>query len=121
MLQSANPHNYNELRKRARALRTQQTPAEKVLWNYLRQRPCGVKFLRQHIIANYIVDFFAYEKALIIEVDGDYHNNPEQQAADKARQDFLERNGYTVLRFTNDQVVHHAPQIYLQIKESLSN
>lgn len=121
MLQSANPHNYSELRERARALRSNQTPAEKVLWEFLLQRPLGVKSLRQHIISSYIVDFFAYSKSLVIEVDGEYHNGHEQQTADRERQSFLERHGCHVLRFTNDEVIYSTKQVCQQIKDYLSS
>ena len=56
--------------ERAVELRKNQTKAEEILWDYLRTRPLGYKFRRQHPYFNFIFDFYCYSLKLIIEVDG---------------------------------------------------
>ncbi|MCL5994855.1 MAG: endonuclease domain-containing protein, partial [Chloroflexi bacterium] len=71
---------------RSRALRQQQTDAEKHLWRLLRDRQFhGAKFRRQHPIGNYILDFYCHEAKLAIELDGSQHAEPDQAAHDAVR------------------------------------
>ncbi|MBU6458584.1 MAG: DUF559 domain-containing protein [Bradyrhizobium sp.] len=87
----------------ARRLRIDQTDAEKVLWNRIRNRQVdGHKFVRQQPIENYICDFVCRERRLIIEVDGSQHN---ESAADAVRDRRLSEGGYRVLRFWNNEVL----------------
>lgn len=89
---------------RARKLRRRQTPAEAALWQLLRgRRLAGLKFKRQHPIDRYVADFACESIRLIIEVDGDAHD--DQAAADADRQAALERLGWLVIRFSNDDVL----------------
>lgn len=110
---------YKLLRERAREMRKRATSAEKVLWQKLRERPLNVKFLRQHIIGDYIADFFAYEQRLVIEVDGSYHDSPEQRERDLQRDDYLRKKNYQILRFTNEDVIYHTKDVLQTIKENL--
>jgi len=80
------------------------TEGERVLWNELRAKKTGNRFLRQHAIGEYIVDFVCLERKVIVEVDGGYHAEALQQMMDTQRQDWLESQGYIVLRYTNEQV-----------------
>lgn len=90
--------------RRARSLRQWQTPAERALWNILRNRRfLGLKFRRQTAVGPFIVDFYCPEYRLIIEVDGSIHD--DQKEMDLWRQRKLERDGYGVLRCTNAQVL----------------
>jgi very-short-patch-repair endonuclease len=87
----------------ARRLRTDQTDAETVLWNRIRNRQIdGHKFVRQQPIGNYICDLVCRERLLIIEVDGGQHN---ESAADFMRDRRLNEAGYRVLRFWNNDVL----------------
>jgi len=102
---TANPLGYEKLLIFAREMRKQPTPTEEILWERLRKRQvASSKFLRQHIIGFFIADFFCAEKKLIIEVDGGYHQLPEVKLSDEERTKMLEANGFTVLRFTNEEV-----------------
>jgi len=90
----------NPLFEQSRRLRRDQTPAERALWEELRNRKLGnYKFRRQHNIANFIVDFYCAEKKLNIEVDGGIH--AKQRDDDLTRTERLVSLGYKVLRFTN--------------------
>ena len=91
--------------KIARLLRQEQTKAEKKLWGYLRNRQVeNLKFRRQHPLKEYIVDFFCEEYGIIIELDGDYHNQTNQIEKDALRDARLENLGFHVLRFENRMV-----------------
>ena len=92
-----------ELYERARELRRNMTPAEKILWAKVRHnRLNGLQFRRQQIIDGYIVDFYCHAKALIVEVDGDIHD--QQISYDAERDTYLTSRGFQILRFTNDEV-----------------
>lgn len=89
----------------ARNLRQRQTPAEVILWEALRNRRlAGLKFRRQHPIANtaYVVDFLCYDARLVIELDGEVHT--KHKTEDTLRQANIEAQGFRVLRFKNEAV-----------------
>jgi very-short-patch-repair endonuclease len=91
---------------RARELRKNSSYLERRLWSILRDRRlANLKFRRQVPIGQYIVDFLCIEHRLIVELDGDSHN--ERGKYDFRRQSILEANGYRVLRVSNDDVLHH--------------
>jgi very-short-patch-repair endonuclease len=89
----------------ARKLRKAPTPAEAKLWTYLRGNKLnGVNFRRQHAIGNYVPDFCSPKAKLIIELDGGQHL--EQEEYDNERTQYLESQGYKVIRFWNSQVMN---------------
>ena len=86
-------------------LRKNSTIQEKRLWNLIKNRQFhNLRFKRQVPIGNYIVDFLCPEKHLVIEIDGGQHNEPEIIEYDKRRTQFLESNGYKVIRFWNNDI-----------------
>lgn len=90
----------------ARDLRQKQTDVEKLLWAKLRDRRlAGTKFRRQHPIGNYIVDFVSLDRKLVIELDGGQHNTKMGKLRDKQRVEQLQKEGYKVLRFWNNEVL----------------
>ena len=109
-----------ELKNRARELRSNQTDVEAKLWRRLRDRQVfGVKFRRQHPIGPYIVDFCCPDRDLVVVLDGGQH--VEQASADQARTRFLESEGYRVVRFWNHEVLSQADAILAEIARLLSN
>ena len=103
---------------RAGELRKEPTPAERKLWAYLRlMREDGVRFRRQHAIGPVITDFCAPRKKLIVELDGSQHL--EQEEYDKGRADYLESQGYKVIRFWNNDVMNNPEGVILAIKVAL--
>jgi very-short-patch-repair endonuclease len=89
----------------ARNLRKRDTWAEKLMWNWLRDRSFSeYKFRRQHSYGPHILDFFCLEALVNIELDGSGHGFPEQQAADQERDAWLEERGVRVLRFWNHRL-----------------
>lgn len=107
---------FSGLVEEARELRKKQTPAEELLWNLLRNRKLnGLKFRRQHQVGQYIADFFCNEKKLIVELDGEVHNNPEQQRHDSIRDKYLTTSGFKVLRFKNEEVLNNTEDVLQKI------
>ncbi len=92
------------LLQRARELRQPQTKAEQKVWAAVRNQQLGFKLRRQHPIHRFIVDFYCAEAKLVIEIDGDSHNEPDQQEYDARRTEVLQLLGCHVLRFTNEDV-----------------
>ena len=94
----------------AKILHRNMTPAEAKLWTHLRaHRLKDVHFRNQHAIGNYVVDFCAPRRKLIIELDGSQHL--EQEEYDIERTAFLESKGYRVLRFWNNQVMNEIENV----------
>lgn len=112
---------YNPLLKeRARELRSKMTEAEVILWQHLRMRQVkGMKFLRQRPILNYIVDFYAPEARLVIEVDGGHHFEDETMEYDKTRDADLKGLGLKVLRFNNLEVLQNIEGVAERIEEEV--
>jgi very-short-patch-repair endonuclease len=95
-----------ELRDRARDLRQMLTTAEIELWKHVRKGKAeGHHFRRQHPIDEFIVDFCCVKQRLCVELDGDYHEEPEALAYDQWRQRRLESLGWKVIRFRNEDVL----------------
>ncbi len=89
-------------------LRRMMTEAETLLWGILRTEvhlPAGTHFRRQMPIGSYVVDFVSVKLRLIVEVDGPVHNDAKQIEYDARRDEYLRGEGFTVLRFTNDEVM----------------
>ena len=103
----------------AKLNRKNYTEAENILWQELRNNKLGEKFRRQHPIKNYIADFICLQKALIIEADGGYHESEEQKQADDNRERILNEIGFTVLRFTNEEIITTPKSVLQKISEVL--
>jgi very-short-patch-repair endonuclease len=89
----------------ARALRKRLTPQEVKLWAKLRElKTFGFHFRRQAPIGRYIVDFVSFRSQLIIEADGGQHRMPEGAQSDRVRDDFLQSQGFRILRFWNSDI-----------------
>jgi len=78
------------------------TPPERRLWALLRRNRFGVRFRRQHPIGPYVADFYCHAHRLIIEIDGQTHDYTTEQ--DQRRTEWLESQGYRILRFSNEQI-----------------
>ena len=117
---TADPVLYSMLHEWAKENRKYQTEAERFLWDRLRGNRLGKKFNRQHVIGQYIVDFVCLEEKLVIEVDGGYHSEPRQQESDELREEELERMGYHVIRFSNEEVMNDIESVLDEIRERLS-
>jgi very-short-patch-repair endonuclease len=102
----------------ARTNRQQPTEPENRMWLSLRaKRFEGVKFRRQKVVAPYIVDFASRDPMLVIEIDGDTHSGRE--ARDERRTQFLETQGYRVIRFTNLDVMQNLEGVLTTVERAV--
>jgi very-short-patch-repair endonuclease len=107
-------------KERARDLRRNANAAEKRLWWFLRGAQLGgFKFRRQHAIGDYIGDFVCLRARLVIELDGDTHGDENRQRRDAIRTKSLERAGFRVIRFWNDQVFNASDWVKEEIRNAL--
>ncbi|MBT8300570.1 MAG: DUF559 domain-containing protein [Maribacter sp.] len=103
-------------------LRSNLTPAEAFLWKHLKAKQLdGRRFVKQHSIARYIVDFYCASEKLIVELDGEVHNNHAAEDYDEKRTSFLSSLGYTVIRFENKMVFDNLKSVLLEIKDNFKN
>jgi very-short-patch-repair endonuclease len=106
------------LKRSARALRQDPTPAEHKLWfEFLRDLP--VRFTRQKPLGEYIADFYCASAMLVIEVDGDSHFTSAGERYDACRTAELEATGVQVLRFTNPEVMQQFEAVCQRIRDTL--
>lgn len=98
-------HNRTPLEQKRRTLRKNSTKAKRILWSKIKNSKLGHQFRRQHSIGPFIVDFYCPKLRLIIEVDGWVHWEGMQPHKNEKRQQYLEKFGFTVVRFTNDKVL----------------
>ncbi len=117
--QTADPLLYSLLKEYAYRMRINPTEAESILWQQLRGKALGQPFRRQHIIGPFIADFICVPRKLILEIDGGYHQLPDQQISDEERTQWLEAKGYKVIRFTNEEVIADIDSVINTIKSLL--
>ncbi len=108
---TANPLYYDLLKRYAYKNRYNQTEAEQNLWYHLSGNHLGLHFRRQHIIGCYIADFICVKRNLIIEIDGGYHSQEEQKIKDYLRTEDLEKMGFEIMRFSNDEIFRNLPEV----------
>ena len=102
----------NTLLGSARRLRRRSTNAERLLWHLLRRKDLhGLKFRRQEPIDPFIVDFACIESRVVVELDGEYHDEEEQKKKDAERTQHLNSLGFEVIRFSNDFVFEHTDEM----------
>jgi very-short-patch-repair endonuclease len=108
----------NRFTTQAKQLRKNSTDAERLLWSKLRYKQIdGYKFRRQQPIGPYIVDFANFQKKLIIELDGGQHS--ESKAEDLKRDEFLKTQGFSVLRFWNNELFENLEGVLHEIRKKL--
>ena len=117
---TADPALYEELKEKAESMRKNPTEAESAMWEMLRRKNLDAKFRRQHIIGDYIVDFVCLDNQLVVEIDGGYHNDPEQKELDRQRTNYLQSKGFCVLRFTKEEVLSNTDETLGIIKNALA-
>ena len=115
-------HSKKEYQKRRKQLRNNLTPAEAFLWSQLKNRKLDNKrFTKQHGIGHYIVDFYCASEKLIVELDGEVHNDLQAQEYDCKRTTYLEQKGYKVIRFENKMVFDLLPSVLKEIRDHFNS
>ncbi|MBR0488942.1 MAG: endonuclease domain-containing protein [Prevotella sp.] len=117
---TASPDRYVLLKEFAHKNKQFATEAELLLWEHIRAKRLAVKFNRQHIIGDYIVDFVCIEKKLVVEVDGGYHSEYEQIKKDELRTEHLNGLGYNVIRFSNEEILGNILEVVNKIKDKIN-
>lgn len=108
-------HN-SQLTLRARTLRKNMTKEESSLWyNFLKNHP--LRFLRQKVIDNYIVDFYCHKARLVIEIDGSQHYTNNGVLKDRIRTEHIEKRKLTVIRISNYDINHN----FIEVCEFIDN
>ena len=103
------------MRERAKELRKAGFLHEVVFWEKLKGKQiCGLDFHRQQIIGNFIVDFFAPQIGLVIELDGCSHD--ERKDYDKEREDYLKSLGLKIIRFSSRETLHELKSVIKKLK-----
>ena len=116
----AAPITYPLLKEFALKNRNEPTQAEIALWDRLKSKQlAGFKFRRQHIIGNYITDLVCLDRRLIIEIDGLIHQLAENKESDEIRTQWLQKQGFKVIRFTNDEVIKNTTGVTETITNEL--
>ncbi len=115
--ETADKKYWKYLKDFSKSNRQNQTEEEVILWEKLRNSKLGHKIRRQHVIDIFIADFVCLDRRLVIEVDGEYHKNNKE--FDGARTDFLKKEGFNVIRFTNEQVKNDLKKVLSEIKNKL--
>jgi len=116
---SSDPALYPILKEHAKRMRNLPTDAERILWLCLKQEKLGKPFRRQHIIATNIADFVCMPARVVIEIDGEYHDDIRQQYHDQLRTDEIERLGFRVIRFTNEDIFTKLDNVLETIKNNI--
>jgi very-short-patch-repair endonuclease len=114
---TANPLTYRFILEFRQYLKNNPTQAEKVLWEYLRNKKIIYKIRRQHMIDDFICDFVCLRKKVVIEIDGKIHDF--QKEYDEIRTAKLIEHGYDVIRFSNEEVLSSPNNIAQKIKSFL--
>ena len=103
-----------EMRERAKKLRREMTPAEKILWKEVRaNRLIGLHFRRQQIIHGYFADFYCHQHSLIVELDGGIHDL--QKEYDAEREAYLLALGFRIIRFRNEEITENLKDVLQKI------
>ncbi len=106
-----------DLTAAARLLRRTATKNEIALWRHLKGHQMGgIKFRRQHKIEPFVVDFCAPSIKLIIEIDGPTHDDRLKQDADRAREEKLRAQGYSIVRFSDDYARQKMPEVLDELR-----
>ncbi|MBO5539268.1 MAG: DUF559 domain-containing protein [Prevotella sp.] len=114
--------NLPETKDYRRLLRKNETPSERLLWHFLRNKQLdGYRFRQQHGFGPYVLDFYCPELRLCIELDGAVHDDPVQKEKDRERTLFLNQSRIYVLRFKNEELEDHVELVLKRIREYIKN
>lgn len=103
----------------AKNLRKNMTDAEINLWMHLKTGVKGLKFRRQHPIGIYIADFYCHKVKLIVEADGKIHERKDIKEYDEERETSLLSMGYTIIRFTNEEILKNIETVLAAIEQKV--
>lgn len=114
-------YNRKSEKENRRRLRREQTSAEAIVWQYLRNRKMlKYKFRRQYSIDKYVIDFYSPKLKFAVELDGEIHNEPNQKEHDEVRQEHLE-NDFAIrfIRIKNEEIFGNSDKAFGRIEEAI--
>ena len=111
MFRNTAPRPHSGTTHNARKLRRKMSLPEVILWQWLRQRPAGLKFRRQHPTGPYVLDFFCIDARLAIELDGEAHSYGDRPKRDATRDQWLRSSGIDTLRIPAREVLNDADAV----------
>jgi len=114
-------YNAPNLKPRRQQLRNRATETEVLLWNKLRRKQLGFKFVRQYSVSGYVIDFYAPQIRLAIEIDGGYHKNKKQQIYDNYRTKYICAADIKEIRFLSREIVKNIDSVINKIRSSFSS
>ncbi|MDH3975137.1 MAG: endonuclease domain-containing protein [Deltaproteobacteria bacterium] len=115
-------YNSQALKDRRIELRRNQSLAERILWQKLRNKQFrGLKFFRQYSVGSYILDFYCPRLKLAIELDGGHHSEKEIMEYDEARTDYLKTREIKTIRFWNNDVLQNIEGVFDALEEFVGN
>ncbi|TAL61356.1 MAG: DNA mismatch repair protein MutS [Bacteroidetes bacterium] len=118
----ADPLLYKLLKEFVKENRSKPTEAESILWTCLKRKAQDdYHFRQQHIIGKYIADFACLDRQLVIEVDGLIHQLPDNIENDKVRTEWLKEQGFTVIRFKNEEIIGNIEEVLQQVVNRLKS
>ena len=118
----ADPSIYPLLKKFALQNRNKPTHAEAIIWDLVKSKKIeGFKFRRQHIIGQYIADLVCLDRKLVLEIDGLIHQLIDNKESDEVRTRWLQKQGFKVIRFTNDEVINSITEVTETILNELNS
>ena len=107
-------------KSKRRQLRRDQTPAEELVWRFLRNRRTkNFKFRRQYSVDKFVIDFYSPELKLAVEIDGDIHDIPAQKEHDIVRQSYLESFGIKFIRIRNEELFANTDKAFDRIEQMI--
>jgi very-short-patch-repair endonuclease len=103
-------------------LRSNQTTAEQMLWDKIRNRQLrGFRFLKQYILDRYIADFYCSKMKVAVEIDGRIHERDDIKEYDAIREDVIKAHGIRIIRFSNDEIMHDIESVLERLVEFLES
>lgn len=113
-------YNKSSEKEKRRNLRQNQTYLEEILWLHLRNKKClGIKFRRQYSVDQYVIDFYAPEIKLAVELDGGIHDEPNKKVYDAERQQYIEKFGIAFCRLTNEEYEGNPEKAFEKIETAI--
>lgn len=108
-----------EKQRFAARLRSKMTPSEHLLWSHLKVHFGKKKFRAQIVVLGWIADFYCHDTKIVVEVDGNIHLDPVRQVEDRHRDAVMHSKGFTVLRFTADEITSNVSSVVSRIKREM--
>jgi very-short-patch-repair endonuclease len=105
------------MKNRRRDLRKRSTEAERLLWESIRNRKVGVKFVRQYSVSGYVLDFYCAKFKIGIELNGGIHKRSDVVKYDKYRKRYIEAFGIAIVEFNNSEVEDDTEEVMEKIKK----